>query len=43
MTVSQMPNDEDKYDLEAYEKAMKEYEKDPTTYTLDKVKKELEL
>lgn len=34
---------ENEYDLECYEKAIKEYEKDPKTYTLDEVKKELDL
>jgi len=34
---------EDEYDLECYEKAIKEYEEDPKTYTLDEVKKELGL
>lgn len=34
---------ENEYDLECYEKAIKEYEKDPETYTLDEVKKELDL
>lgn len=34
---------EDEYDLECYEKAMKEFKKNPKTYTLDEVKKELEL
>jgi len=34
---------EDEYDLECYEKAIKEYEENPKTYTLDEVKKELGL
>ena len=34
---------EDEYDLEAYNKAMKEYKENPKTYTLDEVKKELNL
>lgn len=34
---------EDEYDLECYEKAMKEFKKNPKTYTLDEVKRELEL
>jgi len=34
---------EDEYDLEAYKKAREEYEKDPVTYSLDEVKKELGL
>jgi len=34
---------EDEYDLECYEKAMKEYNKNPKTYTIDEAKKELGL
>lgn len=34
---------ENEYDLECYEKAIKEFKKDPKTYTLDEVKKELDL
>lgn len=34
---------EDEYDLECYNKAMEEYKKNPVTYSLDEVKKELEL
>lgn len=34
---------EDEYDLAAYERAMKEYENNPVTYTLEEVKKELGL
>ena len=34
---------EDEYDLVAYNKAMEEYKKDSTTYTLDEVEKELGL
>lgn len=34
---------EDEYDLECYEKAMKEHKENPVTYTLEEVKKELEL
>ena len=34
---------EDEYDLECYEKAIKEYEEKPKTYALDEVKKELGL
>ena len=34
---------EDEYDLECYEKAIKEYEENPKTYTLDEVKEELGL
>lgn len=34
---------EDEYDLESYKKAMKKYKENPITYTLDEVKKELEI
>lgn len=34
---------ENEYDLDCYEKAIKEFTKDPKTYTLDEVKKELDL
>ena len=34
---------ENEYDLECYEKAMKEYKENPKTYTLDEVKKELDI
>ncbi len=34
---------EDEYDLKVYEEAMAKYENDPTTYSLDEVKKELGL
>ncbi len=34
---------ENEYDIECYKKAMKKYKEDPTTYTLDEVKKELGL
>ena len=34
---------EDEYDLKCYEKAMKEYNKNPKTYTIDEAKKELGL
>ncbi len=34
---------EDEYDLECYEKAIKEYEQNPNTYTLEEVKEELGL
>ena len=34
---------EDEYDLECYEKAIKEYEENPITFTLDEVNKELGL
>lgn len=33
---------EDEYDLKCYEKAIKEYNKNPKTYTLDEVEKELD-
>lgn len=34
---------ENEYDLNAFDKAMEEYRKDDTTYSLDEVKKELGL
>ena len=34
---------EDEYDLECYQKAIEEYKKNPKTYTLEEVKKELGL
>lgn len=34
---------EDKYDLECYEKAINEYKKNPKTYTLEEIKKILNL
>lgn len=34
---------EDEYDLECYKKVMKEHKKNPKTYTMDEVKKELGL
>lgn len=34
---------ENEYDLECYNKATKEYKKNPKTYTMDEVKKELGL
>lgn len=34
---------EDEYDLECYEKAMKEYKQNPVTYTLEEIKKELDI
>lgn len=33
---------EDEYDLKAYKKAVEEFDKNPITYTLEEVKKELE-
>lgn len=49
MTVSELIRQtvleriEDEYDLKAYDKAMEEYKKNPVTYTLDEVEKELNL
>ena len=34
---------EDEYDLNCYEKAIDEYNKDPKTYSIEEVKKELGL
>ena len=34
---------EDEYDLECYKKAIAEYKKNPKTYTMEEVKKELGL
>ena len=34
---------EEELDLKAYEKAMEEFHKNPVTYSLEEVKKELEL
>lgn len=34
---------ENEYDLECYKKAMKEYKKNPKTYTMEEAKKELDL
>jgi len=34
---------EDEYDLKCYEEALKEYKENNKTYTLDEIKKELEL
>ena len=34
---------EDEYDLKCYEEAINEYKKNPKTYTLDEVKRELGL
>ena len=34
---------EDEYDLTCYEKAVEEYKLNPKTYTLEEVKKELDL
>ncbi len=39
MTVSVRLNEEDENDLKSYEKAIKEYKRNPKTYTLDEVKK----
>lgn len=40
---SVMERIEDDFDMKCYEKAMQEYRKDPKTYTLDEVEKELGL
>lgn len=40
---SVMERIEDEFDLKCYEEAMAEYEKDPVTYSLEEVKKELGL
>ena len=34
---------EDEYDLKCYKEAMEEYKKNPKTYTLDEIEKELGL
>lgn len=34
---------EDEYDIQCYEEAMEEFKKNPKTYTLEEVKKELGL
>lgn len=34
---------EDEYDLESYKKAIKDYKKNPKTYTMEEIKKELGL
>lgn len=34
---------EDEYDLECYKKAIEEYKRNPKTYTMEEVKKELEM
>ena len=41
--VSVLEKIEDEYDLKCYNKAIKEYENNPVTYTLEEVKKELNL
>ena len=38
-----VPNIEDEYDLKCYKEAMEEYKKNPKTYTLEEVEKELGL
>ena len=49
MTVSElvrqsvMERIEDEYDLKAYQKAMEDFRKDPTTYSSEEVERELEL
>ena len=40
---SVMERIEDEYDLKAYQKAMENFRKDPTTYALDEVERELGL
>ncbi len=40
---SVMERIEDEYDLKAYQKAMENFRKDPTTYSLDEVERELGL
>ena len=40
---SVMERIEDEYDLEMFDKAVKEHEKNPVTYSLDEVEKELGL
>ena len=34
---------EDEYDLKSYNKAIEEYKKNPKTYTMEELKKELEI
>ena len=34
---------ENEYDLKSYEKAIEEYHKNPNTYSMEEIKKELEL
>ena len=34
---------EDEYDLNAYEKSLEEYKKNPKTYTVEEIKKELNI
>lgn len=43
MTISVRLSDEDEYDLECYNKAIKEYKKNSKKYTLNEVKEELGL
>ena len=40
---SVMARIEDEYDLQAYEKALRDFHADPVTYSLDEVEKELGL
>ena len=40
---SVMEKIEDEYDLKVYERVLKEYEKNPVTYTMDEVGRELGL
>ena len=34
---------EDEFDLKAYEEALEEYKKNPVTYSLDEIERELEI
>ena len=43
MTVSVRLNEKDEIDLETYKKAIEEYTKNPKTYTIEDVKKELNI
>ena len=40
---SVMARIEDEYDLQAYEKALRDFQADPVTYSLDDIEKELGL
>lgn len=41
--IAVMEKIENEYDLKCYEKSLEEYNENPKTYTLDEVKKELDL
>ena len=41
--IAVMEKIENEYDLKCYEKSLEEYNENPQTYTLDEVKKELDL